>query len=307
MFVFVLCRLQDHIGDLAAQINEQEAEEFVIESLGTLANLNIPNLDWELVLREYNLVPYLKDRLKPGAWHQLSLQPDPASGAASLSAVLCQWVVTVCGSCEPHHHYLFSKLNLSIPLSQNLKVSVTFWWLISWGTEGQIVKVHIFWHLLWFYASWELSSWPSQIQPQPLCPPTVQKGPRTQGLPTCPCDVSELYWKVELKYRVPTLFTASNWIQKPGLALIPLFRNPYLYPRYWQLLTTCSGAASATWPISKTNMAAGTRASYFLARCLSVKKEFNNFGNLDSEKHRNADHICNTILPFNSANPAIIN
>lgn len=67
MFVFVLCCLQDHIGDLAAQINEQEAEEFVIECLGTLANLNIPNLDWELVLREYNLVPYLKDRLKPGA------------------------------------------------------------------------------------------------------------------------------------------------------------------------------------------------------------------------------------------------
>lgn len=67
MFVFVLCLLQDHIGDLAAQINEQEAEEFVIECLGTLANLNIPNLDWELVLREYNLVPFLKDRLKPGA------------------------------------------------------------------------------------------------------------------------------------------------------------------------------------------------------------------------------------------------
>lgn len=67
MFVFVPCRLQDHIGDLAAQINEQEVEEFVIECLGTLANLNIPNLDWELVLREYNLVPYLKDRLKPGA------------------------------------------------------------------------------------------------------------------------------------------------------------------------------------------------------------------------------------------------
>nr|XP_046246978.1 kinesin-associated protein 3a isoform X2 [Scatophagus argus] len=57
----------DHIGDLAAQINEEEAEEFVIECLGTLANLNIPDLDWELVLREYNLVPYLKDRLKPGS------------------------------------------------------------------------------------------------------------------------------------------------------------------------------------------------------------------------------------------------
>ncbi|KAI3369129.1 hypothetical protein L3Q82_026092, partial [Scortum barcoo] len=57
----------DHVGDLAAQINEEEAEEFVIECLGTLANLTIPDLDWALVLKEYNLVPYLKDRLKPGS------------------------------------------------------------------------------------------------------------------------------------------------------------------------------------------------------------------------------------------------
>ncbi|XP_042369134.1 kinesin-associated protein 3a [Plectropomus leopardus] len=57
----------DHVGDLAAQINEEEAEEFVIECLGTLANLTVPDLDWALVLTEYNLVPYLKKRLKPGS------------------------------------------------------------------------------------------------------------------------------------------------------------------------------------------------------------------------------------------------
>ncbi|KAG7233462.1 hypothetical protein INR49_007000 [Caranx melampygus] len=59
--------LQDHVGDLAAQISEEEAEEFVIECLGTLANLTISDLDWALLLKEYNLVPYLKDRLKPGS------------------------------------------------------------------------------------------------------------------------------------------------------------------------------------------------------------------------------------------------
>lgn len=58
--------LQDYVGDLAAQISPEEDEEFVIECLGTLANLTIPDLDWELLLREYNLVPYLKERLKPG-------------------------------------------------------------------------------------------------------------------------------------------------------------------------------------------------------------------------------------------------
>ncbi|XP_072244923.1 kinesin-associated protein 3a [Leuresthes tenuis] len=56
----------DYVGDLAAQVSDEEAEEFVIECLGTLANLTIPDLDWALVLKEYNLVPYLKDRLKPG-------------------------------------------------------------------------------------------------------------------------------------------------------------------------------------------------------------------------------------------------
>ncbi|XP_026170162.1 kinesin-associated protein 3-like [Mastacembelus armatus] len=57
----------DYVGDLAAEIRADEEEEWVLECLGTLANLTLPDLDWELVLREYNLVPYLKDRLKPGS------------------------------------------------------------------------------------------------------------------------------------------------------------------------------------------------------------------------------------------------
>ncbi|KAK5918877.1 hypothetical protein CgunFtcFv8_022819 [Champsocephalus gunnari] len=57
----------DYVGDLAAEIRAEEEEEWVLECLGTLANLTIPDLDWELVLKEYNLVPYLKDRLKPAS------------------------------------------------------------------------------------------------------------------------------------------------------------------------------------------------------------------------------------------------
>uniref|UniRef100_A0A673X195 Kinesin-associated protein 3b n=1 Tax=Salmo trutta TaxID=8032 RepID=A0A673X195_SALTR len=59
----------DYVGDLAAQISPDENEEYVIECLGTLANLTIADLDWELVLKEYNLVPYFKDRLKPDDQH----------------------------------------------------------------------------------------------------------------------------------------------------------------------------------------------------------------------------------------------
>ncbi|KAF3698889.1 Kinesin-associated protein 3 [Channa argus] len=57
----------DYVGDLAAEIRAEEEEVWVLECLGTLANLTIPDLDWELVLKEYNLVPYLKDKLKPGS------------------------------------------------------------------------------------------------------------------------------------------------------------------------------------------------------------------------------------------------
>ncbi|CAI5776534.1 kinesin-associated protein 3 [Podarcis lilfordi] len=57
----------DYVGDLAAQVSNDEDEEFVIECLGTLANLTLPDLDWELVLKEYKMVPYLKDKLKPGS------------------------------------------------------------------------------------------------------------------------------------------------------------------------------------------------------------------------------------------------
>lgn len=62
--LFSFC--QDYVGDLASEIRAEEEEEWVLECLGTLANLTIPDLDWELVLKEYNLVPYLKNRLKPG-------------------------------------------------------------------------------------------------------------------------------------------------------------------------------------------------------------------------------------------------
>lgn len=63
----------------------------MIECLGTLANLSIPNLDWALVLNKYNLVSYLKDRLKPGMsvcfkqlqkgfeWTAVLLQDNPAT------------------------------------------------------------------------------------------------------------------------------------------------------------------------------------------------------------------------------------
>ena len=45
---------------------QNEDEEFALECLGILGNLTIPDLDYELILREYDLIPWIKNRLSPG-------------------------------------------------------------------------------------------------------------------------------------------------------------------------------------------------------------------------------------------------
>lgn len=57
---------QDYISDIASIIKNSDDEELVVEALGILANLTIPDLDYELILREYNLVPWIKNKLEPG-------------------------------------------------------------------------------------------------------------------------------------------------------------------------------------------------------------------------------------------------
>ena len=45
-------------------INTDTAE---LEDMGILGNLNIPDLDYELLLKEYNLVDWIRSKLGPGA------------------------------------------------------------------------------------------------------------------------------------------------------------------------------------------------------------------------------------------------
>ena len=51
-----------YIGNIASNCQSKD-ESFAIECIGTLANLNLPNIDYNLVLNEYNLVPWLKGAL----------------------------------------------------------------------------------------------------------------------------------------------------------------------------------------------------------------------------------------------------
>lgn len=57
----------DYISDLSEAMLNCEDEEFSLECLGVLGNLTIPDLDYELILKEYQLIPWLKQKLQPGA------------------------------------------------------------------------------------------------------------------------------------------------------------------------------------------------------------------------------------------------
>uniref|UniRef100_A0A0B7B0K7 Kinesin-associated protein 3 n=1 Tax=Arion vulgaris TaxID=1028688 RepID=A0A0B7B0K7_9EUPU len=56
----------DYISDLCSCILKWEKGDFSLECLGILANLTVPDLDYELILKEYNLIPWIKDKLQPG-------------------------------------------------------------------------------------------------------------------------------------------------------------------------------------------------------------------------------------------------
>uniref|UniRef100_A0A8C4Q6Y3 Kinesin-associated protein 3b n=1 Tax=Eptatretus burgeri TaxID=7764 RepID=A0A8C4Q6Y3_EPTBU len=53
----------DFVGDLAAQVKSSGNEDFLLECVGTLANLTIPDLDFELLATEYNLLEFVQERL----------------------------------------------------------------------------------------------------------------------------------------------------------------------------------------------------------------------------------------------------
>lgn len=54
----------EFIGDVADAVQRADSEEFRVECLGVLGNLTIPDLDFERMLTEYDLVPWMKKKLQ---------------------------------------------------------------------------------------------------------------------------------------------------------------------------------------------------------------------------------------------------
>lgn len=56
----------EFIGDLAKVLTQCSDKEFLLECLGVMANLTLPDLDYSQVLQQFRLIPWLRGHLVPG-------------------------------------------------------------------------------------------------------------------------------------------------------------------------------------------------------------------------------------------------
>jgi hypothetical protein len=47
-------------------VQAAECEEFVVECLGVMGNLNVEDMDWERLVTQYKLLPWLREHLVQG-------------------------------------------------------------------------------------------------------------------------------------------------------------------------------------------------------------------------------------------------
>uniref|UniRef100_A0A1I8MFD8 Kinesin-associated protein 3 n=1 Tax=Musca domestica TaxID=7370 RepID=A0A1I8MFD8_MUSDO len=57
----------DYVGDLARVLTICEDEVFLVECLGILGNLSLPDLDYSQILQNFQLIPWIRSILVPGA------------------------------------------------------------------------------------------------------------------------------------------------------------------------------------------------------------------------------------------------
>lgn len=85
----------EFVADLANVVQKlgSSHEEFVLECLGTLSNLTIPDLDFTRLLDEYNLLPWLKAKLElPSVADDLVLEVVILLGTVASDSSGAEWV-----------------------------------------------------------------------------------------------------------------------------------------------------------------------------------------------------------------------
>ena len=73
----------EFIGDIADAVQRADSPNFVVECVGILGNLTIPDLDFDRLLEEYNMVPWIKERLRQAKIKFLSSPSASRTSGAS--------------------------------------------------------------------------------------------------------------------------------------------------------------------------------------------------------------------------------
>jgi len=81
----------EFIGDIADAVQRADSPNFVVECVGILGNLTIPDLDFDRLLEEYNMVPWIKERLR-------HVHQQPVLGEPQMDDLLLE-VVVFLGTC----------------------------------------------------------------------------------------------------------------------------------------------------------------------------------------------------------------
>ncbi|KAK2586095.1 hypothetical protein KPH14_008377 [Odynerus spinipes] len=56
----------EFVGDFAMAVNQSDSQDFVLEVVGILGNLELPDLDYSQILQRCNLIPWIRNNLVPG-------------------------------------------------------------------------------------------------------------------------------------------------------------------------------------------------------------------------------------------------
>lgn len=116
----------EYVGLFGQTIATEENQDFLIEVVGTLGNLNISDIDYEMVLKEFHLVDWIKTMLQPGqAEDDLVLDVIVLIGAVCNDDA-CANLLSKSGIIEILIEMLNGKINFRINLNKKQYFKIIF-------------------------------------------------------------------------------------------------------------------------------------------------------------------------------------
>lgn len=54
------------MGDFAMALTQSDSQDFILEVIGVLGNLEVPDLDYSQIIQRCKLIPWIRNNLVPG-------------------------------------------------------------------------------------------------------------------------------------------------------------------------------------------------------------------------------------------------